>query len=179
MRSELRTALLLAALSAAVPGCGEEPDERRGDGRLVWASGRDDHGFLEVEDVRLYDAVDGRQISSVPDGTLLAVLDRDGVWLEVRTIVGDRAQGWVDDFRLRGQLRLVGDDAPDCASVIGSTSVPGGTLVTVWQLRGSQVLVETVAEPNVRGLAPLEDLQELPPQGEDCGSDPPGQRHQH
>lgn len=166
-------------LTLALSGCGLSDSEPAGDGRLVWASGRDDHGMLEVEDVRLHDAVDGEPVSSVPDGTLLTVLDRDGVWLEVRTVVGDRAQGWVDDFRLRGQIRLVGDEAPECVSVIGSTSVPGGTLVTVWQVRGSQVLVETVAEPAVRGLAPLEDLQELPPQGNDCGEDPPGQRHQH
>lgn len=171
---------VLAGVLLALAGCGGgvEPEERATDGRLVWVSGRDDHGLVATEEVALRDGVDGRAVASVRDGVLVTVLDGEGQWLKVRTAEGAPAVGWVDDFRLRGELRLVGA-APSCRSTVGRRAVEGGTLVTVWRVDGDRALVETVAEPRRRGWAPRDDLQELPAQGEACGQDPPGARHRH
>lgn len=180
MTARLRRTAVLAGALLALAGCGEDvaPEERATDGRLVMVSGRDDHGLVATEQVDLRDEVDGRTVASVPDGVLVDVLDREGQWLEVQAMEGARAVGWVDDFQLRGELRLVGA-APSCESSLARRPVEGGTLVTVWQVDGDRVLVETVAEPRRRGWAPRADLQELPPQGGDCGEDPPGDRHRH
>lgn len=179
IRAGVRAGVLAGAL-LLLGGCGEgvPAQERATDGRLVMISGRDDHGLVATERVTLRDGVDGQPLTSVPDGVLVSVLDRDGQWLEVQTVEGTQAVGWVDDFRLRGELRLVGAP-PSCRSTLARRPVEGGTPVTVWQVDGDRVLVETVAEPQTRGWAPRADLQELPPQGDDCAEDPPGGRHRH
>jgi hypothetical protein len=106
------------------------------------------------------------------------VLDREGQWLRVQTVEGDRVVGWVDDFRLRGELRLVGPP-PTCASRMADDVVDGGTPVTVWQVDGGRALVQGVAGELRRGWVPRAHLQELPPQGGDCGEAPPGDGHRH
>lgn len=147
--------------------------------RLVLVSGRDDHGMVVTPRVPLYDAPQGtRQVGDVRDGTLVEVLDTDGQWLQVRTVEGPDATGWVDDFVLRGEARLVGR-APSCAVRLGGDVRDGGTLVVVRRLEAGRVLVETVTPPVVRAWARRADLQELPPQGRHCGDVPPGDRHAH
>ncbi|HEX8780464.1 MAG TPA: hypothetical protein VF728_04770 [Nocardioides sp.] len=175
-----RGLLLTGALLVAVTGCGEQTPaaERDGDGRLVMVSGRDDHGLLTTEQVAVHASVEGRPTGAIPDGTLVSVLDREGQWLRVQTVEGEAVAGWVDDFLLRGELRLVGP-APTCEARMAGDLVEGGTVVTAWRVDGDRVLVETVAGQRRRGWAARSDLQELPPQGRSCGGDPPGSGHRH
>lgn len=147
--------------------------------RLVLVSGRDDHGMVATDGVPLYDEPEGsRQVATVDDGTLAEVLSVDGQWLRVRTVEGGSRTGWVDDFFLRGESRLVGP-APSCRTTIDGHPRDGGTLVVVRELRQGRIRVETVTPPVVRGWAPREDLQELPPQGRRCGDVPPDDKHAH
>lgn len=147
--------------------------------RLVMVSGRDDHGMVVTDQVPLYDAPAGaRPVALVHDGTLVEVLETDGQWLHVSAVEGQDATGWVDDFFLRGEARLVGR-APSCAVRLGGDVRDGGTLVVVRRLEAGRVLVETVTPPVVRAWARRADLQELPPQGRHCGDVPPGDRHAH
>lgn len=191
-RARLGTALAAAALlvGAAVVGGAALPDDRAPSAaadagatsvepRLVLVSGRDDHGMVVADQVPLYDAPQGtRKVAVVPDGTLVEVLETDGQWLEVRAVEGQDATGWVDDFFLRGEARLVGAP-PSCAVRLGGDVRDGGTLVVVRRFEAGRVLVETVTPPAVRAWARRADLQELPPQGRRCGDVPPGDRHAH
>ena len=86
--------------------------------------------------------------------------------------------GWVDDFYLRGEVRLVGA-APSCATTVAGRAREGGTLAVVRELRRDRVRVETVTPPVAQGWASRADVQELPPQGEHCGDIPPEDRHAH
>ncbi len=147
--------------------------------RLVLVSGRDDHGMVVTDEVALYDTPEGdRQVAVVHDGTLAEVLDTEGQWLQVRTVEGGPAIGWVDDFVLRGEARLVGAP-PSCSVRVGGTVRDGGTLVVVRRLEAGRVLVDTVTPPVVRAWARRSDLQELPPQGARCSDIPPEDRHSH
>lgn len=147
--------------------------------RLVLVSGRDDHGMVAEERVPLYDEVEGsRPSGSVRDGTYARVLETDGEWLEIETVEGRHATGWVDDFFLRGESRLVGP-APTCEATLAGERRTGGTLVVVHDLRGSRARVETIAEPAAGGWVPRALLQELPPQGPHCGDIPLDDKHAH
>lgn len=180
MTLRLVSLAMSALLLVTVAGCGEATpaEERATDGRLVMVSGRDDHGLLATEEVAVHDAVEGRRTGAIPDATLVSVLDREGQWLRVQTVDGTRVVGWLDDFHLRGELRLVGPP-PTCESRLAGEPVEGGTLVTAWRVDGDRVLVETVAGERRRGWVVREHLQELPPQGRSCGEDPPGGGHRH
>ena len=173
-------ALLVGATTAACGSrTGDPAAERATDGRLAMVSGRDDHGFLAQHTVSVYDGPSSAHVvAEIPDGTLVQVTEADHTWQHVVTVEGQHVEGWLDDFYLRGQLRLVGA-APTCASRIGTDQVQGGTLVTVWRVDGSRVLVEQVAGAHERGWADRGQLQELPPQGTTCGEDPPGSPHHH
>lgn len=147
--------------------------------RLVLVSGRDDHGMVVADQVPLYDEPEGeRKVGSVHDGTLAEVLTVDGQWLQVRTVEGPAAIGWVADFFLRGQSRLVGP-APSCRTEVHGEPREGGTLVVVRELRQGRVWVETLSPPVAKGWAPRADLQELPPQGASCGDIPLDDKHAH
>lgn len=172
----------LVGVGLAVSGCGGAASGNEGqrpDGRLVMVSGRDDHGLPAQATVALYGAPGGSDtVGEVADGTLVHVTRIEGSWLRVATAEGPAAAGWVDDFFLRGEVRLVGA-APTCASRLGGESVAGGTPVVVSAVRGGRALVASSADPQRRGWVPRGELQELPPQGTDCGEDPPGSRHVH
>ena len=73
---------------------------------VVLVSGRDDHGLLATPSVALSDTPEGQPGAQVPDATLVAVVATRGEWLEVRTITGAAAQGWVNDFSLRAGAHL-------------------------------------------------------------------------
>ena len=157
------TAAVLLLMGGAVAGCssagtdaavrpaGSSASSSGPAERLVWVSGRDDHGMVAEESVPVYDAVEGHHVlGEVPDGTLARVLATDGQWLRVRTAEGnDRVTGWVDDFFLRGEVRLVGP-APSCRAPLGGRPRAGGTLVVVRDLRGGRARVETAARAHDR-----------------------------
>jgi hypothetical protein len=186
--TERSTGLTAAAVlaGALLSGCAGQaaPANDTGDGRLALLSGRDDHGLVALDQVPLYDVANGSHVvGEVHDGTLVRVVERDHMAMRVATVEGPSVSGWVDDFYLRGEVRLVGAP-PTCASAIGETRVEGGRLVLVREVKGDRVLVETLpakqgAEPEVRGWVARADVQELPPQGRRCGEDPPGSKHTH
>jgi hypothetical protein len=172
-------ALLGGGATACASGTSNANVAPPGDRRLVMVSGRDDHGLLATKTVALYDRpASGHVIAEVPDGTLLRVTETDGTWQHVITAEGPAVGGWVDDYYLRGELRLVGQP-PTCRSRIDGAPVPGGTLVTVWRIDGRRIQVRAVAGHQQAGWARRTDLQELAPQGPDCGEDPPDQPEHH
>lgn len=92
----------LAAGCAGDAGAPAPPPERQ----VLIVSGRDDHGLLADPLVGLHREPDGPLADRVPDGTLVAVVETDGEWIHVRALEGDPAEGWVNDFYLRGTAVL-------------------------------------------------------------------------
>jgi hypothetical protein len=172
---------------ALVAGCAGQaaPEKDTGDGRLALLSGRDDHGLVQLDEVPLYDVANGSHVvGTVHDGTLVRVVERDHMAMHVSTVEGPSTSGWVDDFYLRGEVRLVGAP-PDCSVAIGDHRAEGGRLVLVYAVKDSRVLVQTVPTteptppPELRGWVERDEVQELPPQGRKCGAYPPGSKHTH
>jgi hypothetical protein len=91
--------------------------------RLVYVSGRDDHGLLASPTVTVHARPDGGEVGELPDGTIVRVLDTRGTWLHVAPVDGSTG-GWVDDFWLRGRLHLVDPSAPGCA--VPTSAAPDG-----------------------------------------------------
>ncbi|MGK2874939.1 MAG: hypothetical protein ACSLEW_04745 [Nocardioides sp.] len=180
----LSTMLLAGIVASGCGGPAAAPDPvtaqpQPGDGRLVLVSGRDDHGMVALRRVPVYEEPEaGHVAAKIVDGTLARVVEIEGQWLRVETVEGPRLAGWVNDFYLRGEARLVGPP-PSCAVRVDGSRRDGGTLVVVRELRDDRVLVETVTPPSARGWSPRADLQELPPQGNRCGDIPPEDRHAH
>jgi hypothetical protein len=181
MHRPLATAVLAGVL---LSGCAGQatPEKDTGDGRLALVSGRDDHGLVQTDEVPVHsDTTYGHVVGTIHDGTLVRVVERDGMAMRVSTVEGPTESGWLDDFHLRGQVRLVGP-APSCAVNVAGTDVLGGTLALVYAVKGSRVLVETqppAGGESRRGWVRRDVVQELPPQGKRCGEDPPGSKHAH
>lgn len=170
----LPVALLAAAAAMLAAGCGEEQrqtDEAAPQRSIVLVSGRDDHGLLAEPTIGLSEAPEGATKSRVGDGTLVFVIATRGEWLEVRTLEGPSAQGWVNDFYLRGVVHLFGRSA-GCA--VRGRSRPGGPIALAFP-GGSQAELLAVARVGgrswvrVRALAdqreawvPREVVSELP-----------------
>lgn len=178
-------ALLVGVAAAGCSGPTVSPEpvtaqpEQPGDGRLLLVSGRDDHGMVSMRRVPVYaDPEATKVVARIADGTLARAVEIEGQWLRVETVEGPDLAGWVNDFHLRGEARLVGPP-PSCSVRVAGSRRAGGTLVVVRELRGQRVLVETATPPSVRAWARRADLQELPPQGDRCGDIPPGDRHAH
>lgn len=179
------TAATVLLVGIVATGCGS-PDSgpapvtappQQGDGRLVLVSGRDDHGMVAMRRVPVYEKPEAAHaVAKIVDGTLARVVEIEGQWLRVETVEGPDLTGWVNDFYLRSEARLVGPP-PSCTARVDGARRDGGTLVVVRELRGDRVLVETVTPPSVLGWARRAQLQELPPQGTRCGDIPPGDRH--
>jgi hypothetical protein len=168
--------LLLAG--ALLTGCAGRAaaEKETGDGRLALLSGRDDHGLVQLDQVPLYDVANGTHVvGKVHDGTLVRVVERDRMAMRITTVEGPAMTGWVDDFYLRGEVRLVGA-APDCSVTVGHDDVEGGRPVVAYEVKDSRVLVQA---PELSGWVARGDVQELPPQGRKCGEDPPGSKHAH
>ena len=164
-------ALLLMTLTGCAAGA---DDDTASDGRLVLVSGRDDHGMLADGRVDVYGAPESTTKTDViPDGTLARVVQADGQWMRIETAEGKPVSGWIDDFFLRGQAHLVGP-SPECRPQVSNQLQDAGLLVVVHDVREGEVLVESAGETPVRGWTPREAVQELPPQGDNCGEDPEG-----
>ncbi len=127
----------------------------------------------------MYDAPEGgHRVATVHDGTLAGGPFRRRPVAAGPSVEGGSQIGWIDDFYLRGEVRLVGA-APSCATTVAGRAREGGTLAVVRELRQDRVWVETVTPPVTKGWASRADVQELPPQGEHCGDIPPEDRHAH
>jgi hypothetical protein len=111
LRSTLATTAVALLTGALLTGCAGQaaPAKDTGDGRLALLSGRDDHGLVALDKIPLYDVANGSHVvGSVHDGTLVKVVERDHMAMHVATVEGPSVSGWVDDFYLRGEVRLVG-----------------------------------------------------------------------
>jgi hypothetical protein len=112
-----RAAVGLVALAAPITlgaGCGDDPQPVAAPERQVLlVSGRDDHGLVAEPMVGLVEEPDaGTPAAWVPDGTLVTVVEVSGEWAHVRSLEGDPADGWVNDFYLRGTAHLACTNEP-------------------------------------------------------------------
>lgn len=122
-RRLLRVAMVTAAVAmlgtsvaiAATQGGADDPP------RLVYVSGRDDHGALATATVTVHAGPDGAEVGALADGTLARVEDSRGTWLRITPVDGSPG-GWVDDYWLRGRLHLVDPAAPGCAVTTAATA---------------------------------------------------------
>lgn len=151
------------------------------DGRLVLLSGRDDHGLLASAQValRARPAGDGTPVARVADGTLARVVSTDGTWLEVRTVEGQPAQGWVDDFYLRGGVHLIGPP-PTCRVPFNGQLLADGEQAVVLDVRGKQAQVR-VTRTGQTGWVERSTVREWSPE-QGCGqsdSPEPADGHHH
>lgn len=154
---------LVALVAVGASGLGSAGPE--GAGPVVLVSGRDDHGELATPEVDLLAAPESDAVvAAVPDDTLARVIDTRGEWLQLRTLEGRRATGWVNDYYLRGTLRLVGEP-PSCAVEVGGRARGAGQQVTVVDVRGGRALVRLPA--GAQGWVDRAYVRELPPQGGD------------
>ncbi len=70
--------------------------------KIVFVSGRDDHGLLADPLVPLYRAPASTvSTASVPDATFVRVTEEAGEWLHVQAIITPALDGWINDFYLR------------------------------------------------------------------------------
>ncbi|MFR9778759.1 hypothetical protein ACL02O_22260 [Micromonospora sp. MS34] len=148
-----------------------------GDGRLVLISGRDDHGLLAAERVTLRNlpATGGVSTGQVPDGTLARVVEVRGTWLRVSTVEAPSADGWVDDFHLRGGVHLVGPP-PTCAVPFHGGTVPNGEQAVVLDLRDGHARVR-INRTGVTDWVDRAAIREIVP--EHCGTPTPDEEHEH
>ncbi len=106
--------------------------------RVVLVSGRDDHGLVASRQVLLRSRPDGGSVvGRLADGTLAEVHAVQGTQVQVSA---DGVTGWVDDFSLRGELRLAGPP-PGCRVRVGGVDLPAGTRVEVLSLDGATATV--------------------------------------
>ena len=147
---------------------GSAASAQAGDGRLVLVSGRDDHGLLASEQVELRGRPDAGAppTAQVADATLVRVVAAQGTWLRVSTVEGAPAEGWVDDFFLRGTLHLVGS-APTCQVDLDGRSLPMGEQAVALAVRGDRAQVRLERTGEVGWVARSALREWVPEQG--CG----------
>ena len=168
MRS-VTTALIVMA---TVTACGA-PDgigDGSGDGarRVVMVSGRDDHGLVAVRNIALRPAPDGGGVvGRLPDGTLAQVREVRGAQVQVSA---SGVTGWVDDFVLRGELRLAGPP-PGCRVHLAGRDLPAGTRVEVLSLDKETAKVRLIDPPHTVGTVLASNIAELAPlPGQSCAT---------
>lgn len=159
---------LAAALivMAAVTACGAPDGLADGTRPVVMVSGRDDHGLVASQNIVLRSAADGASVvGHLPDGTLAQVRAVRGTQVQVSA---SGVTGWVDDFFLRGELRLAGPP-PDCRVLLAGRDLPAGTRVEVLSLYQETAKVRLLDPPRTVGTVPAFDIAELaPPPGQSC-----------
>lgn len=151
----------LAVLGCLVAtACGQAGAASAPQRHVVLVSGRDDHGLLATPSVTLMSRPGGHEVTGpVVDGTLAEVLAVRGTQVQVR--VGDLT-GWVDDFSLRGALRLAGRP-PTCAVEVSGARLPAGTRVEVLRVAGQLAQVRVLDRSARTGWVPSADVTELAP----------------
>ena len=168
---------LVAALVVlvAVTACGAPDGLADGTRRVVMVSGRDDHGLVASQNVGLRSAPDGGDvIGRLPDGTLAQVRAVRGTQVQVSA---SGVTGWVDDFALRGELRLAGPP-PDCRVHLAGRDLPAGTRVEVLSLYEEMAKVRLLDPPRTVGTVPASDIAELAPlPGLSCPNEGSGLTH--
>ena len=160
----MRAALLVALAGVpALVGCGGHAASQQSDRMVVMVSGRDDHGLVASLNVLLTsDPGGGRVVGPLPDGTLAEVRRVRGTQVQVSAF---GMTGWLDEFDLRGELRLAGPP-PTCTVRLSGKTYPAGTRVEVLHLSGRWATARVLTDGTL-GQVPVTSLFELPP--------PPGQ----
>lgn len=150
------------------------PDGHR---TVVLVSGRDDHGLVELPDVPLSTTAEGGTVAgTVPDGTPAAVLDVRGTWLRVRAA---GVTGWVDDYRLRGTVHLVGPP-PGCAVTLEGVRVEPGAQAGLVAVAGDSVRVRLLDGTGRAGVVPAGQVRETAPSAQEpCGATAPAPADGH
>ena len=99
----LATLLLLLATAGGLAVIGLRGGKvGGGTGPVVLVSGRDDHGRLREQAIRLYREPGSAAIAGeVDDGRLARVIEARGQWLRVRALGEPPVEGWLDDIYLR------------------------------------------------------------------------------
>ncbi|MGH8893613.1 MAG: hypothetical protein ACRDWY_09980 [Actinomycetes bacterium] len=157
-------ALATVAVGSSVAAIAARPDD--GTGRIVLVSGKDDHGLVTSARVALLAAPNAADaVGAAGDGTLVEVVGTHGEWLEVRTVEGRAAQGWVNDFYLRGVVHLVGPP-PSCHVTVGGRRHPAGGQATVEAVQADRVLVRATTGRH-QGWVDRSVVRELAPTGAD------------
>jgi hypothetical protein len=158
----------LAALivMAAVTACGAPDGLTDGTRPVLMVSGRDDHGLVASQNIVLRSAPDGADVvGHLPDGTLAQVRAVRGTQVQVSA---SGVTGWVDDFFLRGELRLSGPP-PDCRVQLAGRTLPAGTRVEVLSLYQETAKVRLLDPPRTVGTLPTSAIVELAPiPGQSC-----------
>jgi hypothetical protein len=154
-------ALLVAGAGTAGLASGRSwPDVQR---PVLLVSGRDDHGLVELASVPLLDRPEGRPVGVVQDGGLVRVLQVQGTWHRVADLRSP-SKGWVEDYRLRGTVHLVGGGS-DCRPRLGGVLLTAGEQAELLDAGPDGVLVRLVRAPDVGGVVPVAALQQSPPGG--------------
>ncbi|WP_034271232.1 SH3 domain-containing protein [Haloechinothrix halophila] len=175
----------LAGLLLILVGCGASsgdtprPDDAVEIRRpILLVSGRTDHGDLALpRGVPLFSEPEGETVDSVADGTLVRVLTARGHWHKVRTVAGPPAEGWINDFRLRGVVHLSGEP-PNCRPSLDGATLRAGEQAEMLDASRKRIRVRLIADPSRTGWVPIEQVHELPPD-KDCGHDGDGHDHGH
>jgi hypothetical protein len=138
-------------------------------------SSRDDHGLVASQDVGLRSAPEGGDlVGHLPDGTLAQVRAVRGTQVQVSAA---GVTGWVDDFALRGELRLAGPP-PGCHVLLAGHDLPAGTRVEVLSLDKDTAKIRLVDPPRTVGTVPASEIAELAPlPGWSCPKEGPGLTH--
>ena len=142
---------LLAVAAALLAGCGGGGEDAGVPQReILLVSGRDDHGLLAQDRVTLVSAPGAAAQSGDPnvgDGTLVRVVAARGEWLRVRSLEGPRAEGWVNDYYLRGVVHVCAPRLPRSAQArILSLGVRGVQVRTVEGARVATVPRQSLSE---------------------------------
>jgi len=136
--------------------------------QVVMVSGRDDHGLVATENVVLHSAPEGGDVvGQLPDGTLAHVHEVRGTQVQVSAF---GITGWVDDFALRGELRLAGPP-PDCRVSLAGQDLPAGTPIEVLSLSQERAKVRLVNPPHTIGTVAASQIVEMAPlPGQSCAT---------
>lgn len=162
-------ALLVAGAGTAVLASGGSgPAVQR---PVLLVSGRDDHGLVELASVPLLDRPQGQPVGAVQDGGLVRVLQVQGTWHRVADLHG-ASEGWVDDYRLRDTVHLVGGGS-DCRPRLGEVLLASGEQAELLDAGPDGVLVRLLRSPDVTGVVPASALQQSPPRGPGACTDVP------
>lgn len=165
MRKPAAALVAVAALTAcAAPAAPATPAD--GARQVVMVSGRDDHGLLASQNVVVRSGpVGGDVVGHLPDGTLAQVREVRGTQVQVSAA---GVTGWVDDFVLRGELRLVGPP-PGCRVKLAGKDLAAGTRVEILSVDEHTAKVRLLDSPHTVGTLLTSEVAELaPPPGQPC-----------
>ena len=143
---------LVAAAAGLLAGCGGSEAGAEATREILLVSGRDEHGLVAQERVALApepEAAARPGDPTVAGGTLVRVVAARGEWTRVRSLEGPRAEGWVNDYHLRGVVHV-------CAAAL-----PRSAQAEILSVGDGGIRVRTVEGARV-AVVPRRTISELP-----------------